>query len=185
MLQALLEDRFKLKVHKEPRDTQVYLLTVASNGAKLKPAKEGSCVPFDLANLAVSPVGRGEARPNFCGAPTGRMGANGTVVRESYGTTMAEFVGRMLTGALDRPVIDQTGLTGRYDVHLEFVPERMQTGAASLNGIPSPGAAENTNSLPGPSIFAAVEEQLGLKLSAGKSPMDVIVVDHAEKPTAN
>ncbi len=181
MLQALLEDRFQLKVHKEPRDTSVYLLTVAKNGAKLQPTKEGSCVPFDLSNLSVSPVGPGEARPKFCGAPGGRMGPGGTMISESYGITMAEFAGRMLAGRVDRPVVDQTALTGRYDIHLEFVPD-MGQGPTYLNGVPTSAAPADT---PGPSIFAALEGQLGLKLSPGKSPLDVIVVDHAEKPTAN
>jgi uncharacterized protein (TIGR03435 family) len=181
MLQALLEDRFHLKVHKEPRDTSVYLLTVAKNGAKLQPTKEGSCVPFDLTNLSVSPAGRGDA-PRFCGSPGGRMGNGGTMVSESYGITMAEFAGRALAGYAGRPVIDQTGLTGRYDIHLEFVRDNMGAGTTYLNDVPTSVAPADT---PGPSIFAALEGQLGLKLSPGKSPLDEIVVDHAEKPTAN
>jgi len=181
MLQVLLEERFQVKVHKEPRDTAVYLLTVARDGPKLQPAKEGSCVPFDLGNLG--PPKPGEPMPKYCGAPSGRIGKGGFKMSDSYGITMAEFAARLVSSEVDREVVDRTGLTGRFDVHIEFVPDPSMWGPATANGVPLPSPAASDN--PGPNIFAALQAQLGLKLTPGKAPLDVIVVDHAEKPSAN
>jgi len=100
-----------------------------------------------------------------------------------YGVTMAEVAGRMLSGEVDRPVIDKTELAGRYDIHLEFVPDRSRLGPILLNGQPIPAMPAPDDA--GPSIFTALEAQLGLKLSATKAPLDVIIVDQAEKPFAN
>ncbi len=103
------------------------------------------------------------------------------------GVTMAELAGRMLPAYVDRPVVDRTGLTGRFNVHLEFVPPR-PVGPIFLNGqempAPAPGA-EAPAEPSGPSIFTALQKQLGLKLSPGKDPLDVIVVDRVERPSEN
>jgi len=109
----------------------------------------------------------------------------GRLVQDWYGVTMAEFAGRMISSHVDRPVIDKTRLTGRYDVHLEFVPDDMPgAGAARLNGVDRPDLPAPSGDATGPSIFTALQ-QLGLKLSPAKGSMEVIVVDHAEKPSAN
>jgi len=174
MLPALLEERFQLKLHKEPRETPVYVLTVGKGTLKLTPTKDGSCVPLDLKKLPKP----GEPQQNFCGMP--RMSfKNGTLSGDMMGGTMEEFAGRMLGNQVDRPVIDRTGLTGRFDIHLEFA--RDMTGTM-LNGAPM--AAPPPNDGGGPSIFTAIQ-QLGLKLSADKAPIDVIVVDSAQKPAEN
>jgi uncharacterized protein (TIGR03435 family) len=87
---------------------------------------------------------------------------------------------------LDRPVIDKTGLTGRFDIHLEFVPENAISGPIRLNGVDSPGLpASSAGTSAGPSIFTAVQEQLGLKLSPDKGPVDVLVIDRVQKPSGN
>jgi uncharacterized protein (TIGR03435 family) len=91
---------------------------------------------------------------------------------------MDEFTGRMLANQVDRPVIDKTGLTGRFDIHLEFA--RDMTGMM-LNGNSQPPPMADSGA---PSIFTAIQ-QLGLKLSADKAPIDVIVVDSAQKPSEN
>ena len=106
---------------------------------------------------------------------------------DGYGMTMAEFAGRMLSGFLDRPIVDKTGLTGSYDIHLEFVRGDGPSGMALLNGVYSPDSLAGTSGADtsGPSIFTAVREQLGLKLVPDKSPLEVIVVDNAERPSAN
>ena len=98
--------------------------------------------------------------------------------------TMAEFAGRMLSSFVDRPVVDKTGREGRFNVHLEFVLPRA-TGVISLNGqeMPAPGA-EAAAEPSGPTIFTALQK-LGLKLSPGKSALDVLVVDHVERPSEN
>jgi uncharacterized protein (TIGR03435 family) len=162
MLQVLLEDRFRLKVHIETRELPVYTLKVTKSGPRLSATKESSCIPVDLKH-------GNDLSPNFCGM-TGR--ANGLhVTDDARGMTMPEIAGRMLANRLDRPVIDQTGLAGLFDAHLEF-------DRASTTGDPADGAER-------PSIFTAVQEQLGLKLSPDKGPVEVLVVDHVEKPDAN
>jgi uncharacterized protein (TIGR03435 family) len=121
MLQTLLEDRFSLKVHKEPRDTPVYELTVAEQNPKLRPSKDGDCIPIDLTNLSGARPKPGDPAPNYCGG--GRVRMSGDVMSADWdGVTMAELAGRMLPSYVDRPVVDRTGLTERFNVHLEFVP---------------------------------------------------------------
>jgi uncharacterized protein (TIGR03435 family) len=182
MLQRLLEERCRLKVHHEARESAVYLMTVASNGPKLQVAKEGGCVPVDLSNLFAIPAKPGDAQPKYCGLGGSNFSGSGRASMDWYGTSMAEVAGRMLAGRLDYPVVDKTGLTGHYDIHLEFVPQP-PSGPIFLNGVPTTAVPNNDTG--GASIFAALEEQLGLKLTPGKSPLDVIIVDHAEKPSAN
>jgi uncharacterized protein (TIGR03435 family) len=174
MLQSLLEERFQLKVHVEPRDKPVYLLTVAKGTPKLTPSKEGSCVPLDLNNLPKP----GAPQQVYCGMPRTSF-KNGAFSADVVGATMDEFTGRMLANQVDRPVIDKTGLTGRFDIHLEFA--RDMTGMM-LNGNSAPPPPPNDSGAP--SIFTAIQ-QLGLKLSPDKAPIDVIVVDSAQKPSEN
>jgi uncharacterized protein (TIGR03435 family) len=173
MLQSLLEDRFQLKVHVEPREKPVYFLTVAKVATKLTPAKEGSCVPFDLNNLPKP----GDPPRSLCGMPRTSF-KNGLISSDVFGASMEELAGRMLANVVDRPVIDKTGLTGRFDIHLEFARDM---SAMMLNGNAMPPAP---NDSAGPSIFTAIQ-QLGLKLSPDKAPIDVIVVDSAQKPSEN
>ncbi len=167
MLQVLLEDRFRLKVHRETRELPVYTMTIAKGGLKILATKEGSCIPLDL-NHADQPS------PNFCGRMTGK--ANGMhITDDAYGMSMAEIASRFLANRLDRPVIDKTGLAGLFDAHLEFVRDN---AAATPD---NPDAAADT----APSIFTAVQEQLGLKLSPDKGPVEVLVIDHVEKLSEN
>jgi uncharacterized protein (TIGR03435 family) len=167
MMRALLEDRFQLKIHTETRELPVYMLAVAKGGAKLSPSKDGSCVPLDVKNVLQSPP-----PPNYCG----RMTTKGSATRivDGFGTTLAEFTDRIFKDTLDRPVIDQTGLTGLFDIHLEYV---LETGTGA-----SPEASGVNG---GVSIFTALQEQLGLKLSPDKGPVEVLVIDHIERPSAN
>jgi len=186
MLQTLLEDRFKVRVHTEFRDTPVYALTVAKGDPKLRPSKEGSCAPMDLTNLPGRVARPGEPIPKYCGTPYAH-GYGLNMISDGYGMTMAEFAGRMLSGFLDRPVVDKTGLTGRYDIHLEFVRGDGPSGSARVNGVYSPDLLGDTSGAEasGPSIFTAMREQLGLRLVPDKSPLEVIVVDNAERPSGN
>lgn len=185
MVQTLLEERFKVKVHKETKSFAVYTLTAANDGPKLQPAKAGSCIEIDLNNLLPpAPPKSGEKMPNYCGM--GRARSSGPLmVADWYGVSMAELAGRLLSSAVDLPVVDQTGLTQRFDVHIEYVPDRHMTGSVTLNGVVTDRPAAAADPTAGPSIFSALEKQLGLKLTPGKAPLDVIIVDHAEKPTAN
>jgi uncharacterized protein (TIGR03435 family) len=179
MLQTLLEERFHVQIHKESRETPVYALTVAKNGPKLTPAAEGSCTPFDVNHIDESMLRKPNVR--YCGM--GSMRGNSTSTTAEWpGVTMEEFASRMLGNFAGRPVVDKTGLTGRYDIKLEFTPERM-AGPVRLNGVDQPPLPEADSG--GLSIFSALQEQLGLKLVAEKGTTEVILVDRAEKPAAN
>jgi uncharacterized protein (TIGR03435 family) len=178
MLQTLLEDRFQLKVRVEARESPVYVLTVSKPG-KLAPAKEGSCIPIDPTNFGrPDPSG---PMPRYCGGGSMRM-VNGNTVADIPGATMEEFAGRLLGTYMQKKVIDKTGLTGRFDIRLEFSAER-PGGPVMLNGAPA-----NLPELPesgAPPFTAALNEQLGLKLTSDKAPVEVIVVDRAERPSGN
>jgi uncharacterized protein (TIGR03435 family) len=141
MLQTLLRDRFKLALHRETRQLPVYALTTAKNGAKLKPAESASGITSDT---------------------------NRTNWHISAKTTMPQFA-EFLARKLDRLVVDETSLSGVFEIVLDAAPY-------SLDG--SPDAA-------GPSVFTALQEQLGLKLEARKAPVEILVVDRAERPSEN
>jgi len=159
MLQALLEERFKLKLHRETKQAPIYTLTLAKGGHKLRPTPEGSC------------------DPNSCGRPL--PGANGgNVTLEGRGVNIREFAEGFLSRILDRKTVDKTGLTGIFDFHLEFTPdEATPLGLARGSALPAePG---------GVSIFTAMEEQLGLLLKSDKGPIDVLVIDSTQRPDEN
>ena len=182
MMRALLEDRCKLKVHRETRELPVYTLTVAKSGLKIQQTKEGDCVPIDLDHLP-SPE-PGKPMPKYCGNRSMRSVNGSSFVVETSGTTISDFAATMLTNRLDRPVLDQTGLTGMYDLRLEFAMDReMPSGAGAARA--ESGATAAAPPPAGPSIFTALQEQLGLKLSSGKGPVEVLVIDHIERPSEN
>jgi uncharacterized protein (TIGR03435 family) len=186
MLRVLLEERFKVKAHMEPRESRVYALRVMKDGPKLKPSTKDSCTVVDLTDFNILPKvvpGSSMVMPRYCGSGGDRGGAQ-NVISDWYGVTMTEFSGRMLSTFVDLPVIDKTELTGRYDVHLEFARGEAR-GMVTLNGVhsqelPAAGPTDGT----GRSIFSALRE-LGLRLVAGKSPLTVIVVDEVERLTPN
>jgi uncharacterized protein (TIGR03435 family) len=173
MLQSLLEDRFQLKIHHETRQGPVYELAIAEGGHRLIPAS--GCVPFDPNHLP-GQTGPGETPVNYCG----RMSRGGDDLRrtaDGRGVDITAKIGLLtpsLTGllseVLDRTVVNKTGLMGAFDFHLEWAPL-----------LRSPVQSNNE----GPSIFTAVQEQLGLKLEAAKGPVDFLVIDRAEKPSDN
>ena len=185
MTQSLLEDRFKLKAHRETRELPVYDLTVSRNGLKLLPPKEGSCVTPDPNGQPVppSPQGPGQSPSPVCGAavvtitPSGARILGGKVSMASLTPTLSNLLGRT--------VIDKTGFTQTFDVDLQFAPDQV---LAVLPPPGPPGAAGATAPAAdpaGPSIFTAIQEQLGLKLDSGRGPVEVLVIDSVEKPTEN
>jgi len=172
MLQVLLEERFKLKIHRETREVTVYALTVAKGGLKLRRVEEGSCTPRDYAALSPSPE---PGQKPFCG--NGGFGRKGSlVVAEIPAISIDEFSKR-LSFRLDRPVIDKTGVKGLFDFHLEFAPDIITPQFLGQPGEPSEPA--------GQSIFTAIQKQLGLKLELAKGPREFLVIDRAEKPSEN
>jgi uncharacterized protein (TIGR03435 family) len=169
MLQALLADRFKLAVHHDSKELSIYALVVAKNGPKLQQAKPGDTYP----NGIKGPDGIGRAGMM-------RMGRGQLTAQALPLSALA----RMLTDQLGRTVVDKTGLPGNYDFTLRWTPDESQ--GASLRGPdtgPQGGASSGDSS--GPSLFTALQEQLGLKLESQKGPVETYVIDHAEKPSEN
>jgi uncharacterized protein (TIGR03435 family) len=169
MMQALLEDRFKLKIHRETRQGPVYELALGKGSPKLKPFKAGSCTPVEVGR----PMPTLASGQHYCRNMVAPRGAV-----DIEGGTLSGFAG-LLGMALDRSVIDKTGITGYFEIHLKFsadnspVPRRT---AGDLGADMAPDA---------PSIFQAIQEQLGLKLVPAKGPVDVLVIDHIERPYEN
>jgi len=179
MLQTLLEDRFRLMIHREAKEVPVYALMAGKNGPKLPQANEKGCVAFGPNSPPPPPPAPGQpfaAPPTPCG---GFM--QGPNRLEGGKVSMEQFVGA-LSRILGRPVIDKTGFTGTFDVHLEFTPE----GTALMGGgLGPPGGLAPGFDTSGPSIFTAVQDQLGLRLESQKGPAELLVIDHAEKASEN
>lgn len=162
-LKGLLETRFLLKVHRETRQLPVLELTIAKGGPKLQPA---NCVQFDPTNRPAP----GQPQPMYCGtAPLQRNGMGWKF--NGGGITMADLIGQLSFG--DVRWIDKTGFTEKFNVTLEWVPE------------PNSPAVNAPTEATGPSLAAALQEQLGLKLESAKAPVEVLVVDAVERPSAN
>jgi uncharacterized protein (TIGR03435 family) len=172
MMQALLEDRFQLRIHRETGMIPVYALVVAKQGLKLRPFREGSCIPVDRTKFPPAPP---PADDKNCHARGRRDG--GTEIIDAQAMSISEFSKIFLGGALDRPVLDQTGVAGMFDFHLEYgvdqTTDRLRSDGA---GAGDPG---------GPSIFTAVQEQLGLKLVPDRGPHEYLVIDNAERLSEN
>jgi len=182
MLQATLEARFQLRFHHEMKEGNVYVLTIAKGGSKLR---EASCVPFDPNNLPkqskLSEEERGKQCSGISRAP-GELDGNGMSLEDAAGPPFQSLAGQ-LSLILDRPVINQTGLTARFDVHLRWHADEIAAGFPNEPGNPSTSSPVTDQS--GPSIFTALEEQLGLKLESGKGPVDNFVIDSVDKPSQN
>ena len=154
MMQKLIVDRFQLKFHRDKKDLAVYALTVAKSGPKLT---------------------KNETDPN--GLPgLGFRGLGALVCRNA---SMADLAHLFQGAVLDRPVVDQTSLPGRYDFMLNWTPDEFQFTNFGVKAPPPPENATN------PDLFTALQQQLGLKLEATKAPAEILVIDHVEKPSAN
>lgn len=182
MLLPLLEDRFGLKFHHETKTLEVYALVVAKGGPKLKAATDDN--GGESADAAPPPLGGpdgdgGVKLPRS--AMMMRMSPDGMTM-EGHDAT-ADQLAQAITVQLGSTVVNETGLKGKYDYTLTFAPEM----GGRMMGMPPPGAGDGGAPPPpqGPSIFAAVQEQLGLKLEAKKEPVDAVVIDHIERPSAN
>lgn len=182
MLQLMLEERFNVKVHTEPKETAVYKLTVSGLRLKLRVAKDGACIPIDL-NKAQNGPSRGEPKVQYCGTPT-LGGSIYKMVSDWFSITMDEFVGTWLPMYVGRPVVNATGLTERFDFHLEFA--RTLPGASLVNGDLRPdvaGRSEGEDDVP--TIFKALRDQLGLTLTPAKVALPVVVIDRVKRPSEN
>jgi uncharacterized protein (TIGR03435 family) len=158
MVQKLLADRFQMKFHHDKKELSVYTISVGEHGPKLTKSTTGA------------------------NDPGGFMfrGLGDLVVRN---LTMAEFATWMQSGVMDKPVVDQTGLTDKYDFTLKWTPDDSQFAQFRGTGATPPKPTDDPNAPP--ALYTAIQEQLGLKMGPGKAPDDVIVIDQAEKPSAN
>lgn len=196
MLQALLQDRFKLRIHRETREVPAYALTVAKGGPKLHPFKEGSCTPLDLKILEEFPPQPFPDLPpgqEYCGGIDPEDGrrwvmASGTMkgpieILYARALSIDDFIKMSFSRRVGQPVINRTGLRGRFDYHLEFAPDETMPGFrdAELSGAPGTAASEPA----GPSIFDALQQQLGLKLEPAKGSAEFLVIDSVERPSEN
>jgi uncharacterized protein (TIGR03435 family) len=173
MLQALLEERFNLQIHRETREVPAYALAVAKSGPKLRPFQEGTCIVLDSSNrLAYL-----EGKP-FCALRMFKPGLPGQW--DVHGGTLDDLA-RALGSDLDRIVINQTGVAGKFDFHLEFAPDQTTVGLSSLR-TPTDSPADPAGGL---SVFTAIQQQLGLKLESAKGPREFLVIDHVERPSEN
>lgn len=154
MLRSLLADRFSLSFHREEKEFSIYVLEVNKGGPKLKESAEP---PSEEAQL-VSTV-----YPDHLHLP-------------AKNATMGEFVSLLQRALLDRPVVDRTGLTGRYDFDLDWAPDETQFGGDL------PTAPSDT---PSPPFFTAIEQQLGLRIEATRGMVQALVIDRADRPSAN
>lgn len=155
MVQKLLADRFQLKFHKDNKELSAYVLSVGKNGAKMT---KNTGDPNGLPGLFFRQLGF-------------------LTVRNA---TMSDFAHLMQSAVLDRPVVDQTGLDGKWDFILKWTPDESQFSGMGVKVPPPTDAADAP-----PPLFTAIQEQIGLKLEAGKAPVEVLVLDHFAEPSAN
>jgi bla regulator protein blaR1 len=189
MMQSLLADRFKLRIHFETHEGPVYALTLVRpghTGPKLRPHADGPACPDSFEMSAVMPAlprNASDVFPPACGATETRGTREGTVFggRDVTVETFAWAIHNFgsLTGEIDKPVVDQTGLKGRYDFILQLPARILSFSAAPPN--PDDPLADPK----GTPFLNALREQLGLKLVSSKGPIRRLVVDHAEPPSAN
>ncbi len=159
MLQSLLADRFQLRVHSETKELPIYALLVAKNGPKLEPSHSDGCTE-PTAGVPLPAPGQPPIR--ICGAfnlQPGRI----TGLR----TTMSQFAAALARYPFSQTVVDKTGIDGTYEITLQWTPDEPAVDRS------------------GPSIFTAIQEQLGLRLESQKGPVETLVIDHVEKPSEN
>jgi uncharacterized protein (TIGR03435 family) len=170
MIRSLLEERFKLKAHRETRELPIYELVVARADRRLAPEMRKPAADCEAAIAAGIPPPRQPGEPPPCGL----MGGPARMI--AGGATMQQLAAN-LTVRLDRLVFDKTGLTGRFAFNLAWTPDRLPTEA------PPPGIPPIDPD--GPGLFTALQEQLGLKLRPARGQVDVLVIDSVEHPTAD
>jgi uncharacterized protein (TIGR03435 family) len=172
MLLPVFEDRFALKFHHETRDLLQYVLVPAKGGVKLKEAASGNSDP------GAPKTGDGKGG----GEPMMRAGPGEIILQDAPISGLVRF----LSFQFHSSIVDKTGLTGKYDFDLKWTPDEMEGNLPKAPDGAQPGA-ENPAPPPttGPSLFTALEEQLGLKLESHKEPGDVIVIDHIDQPSPN
>jgi uncharacterized protein (TIGR03435 family) len=173
MLRSLLEDRFRLKWHREKRDQPIYFLTMAKSGLKLKPTVPDTCVPWDRKAPPPFPM---PGKPPTCDYILHPQTPDGLGMgMEGIGVPMSSLASQ-LTDLLGRPVIDNTGFSGIFDIHLTFARD----SSLAYGSLPDePGQAHGE-----PNIFTAIRS-IGLNIVSGKGPVDVFIIDSVQRPSEN
>jgi uncharacterized protein (TIGR03435 family) len=188
MMQSLLADRFRLRAHFETHEGPVYALTLVRlgrTGPKLRPHADGpACPDFEMAAPAIPapPRNASDVFPPVCGWPQirGTLAGARDVAMEIIAEETIHGFGSMV-GEVDRPVVDQTGLKGRYDFTLQLPP-----GTLSFSVSVAPPNPDGIPTDPrGTPFLDALRKQLGLKLVSSKGPIRKLVIDHVEPPSAN
>jgi uncharacterized protein (TIGR03435 family) len=162
LVQSMLADRFNLKLRQETKELPTYALVVAKSGPKLEPAKPGVGIESHTRHFL---VGKDHLMADGADMP---------------------YLARILSEPVGRTILDQTGLKGNYKLELHWTPDLSPSGV--LRGPADATSAADTTTASdssGPSIFTAIQEQLGLKLESTKGPVEVIVIDHIERPSEN
>jgi uncharacterized protein (TIGR03435 family) len=160
MLRKLLTERFNFMFHREKKEFSIYELTVAKGGPKITE----STAPFDEASNVTSTL-----------FPAASGGIDHALM-PAHNVTMQEFASVLQRAILDRPVVDKTGLSGRYNFDLEWTPDESQ-----FSGQLPPGAPDSAK----PGLFAAVQQQMGLRIEATRGPLETLVIDRLDKPSEN
>ncbi|HXW54959.1 MAG TPA: TIGR03435 family protein [Candidatus Cybelea sp.] len=161
MIRPLLGDRFQLRFHEVEKNVPVYTLVISKNGSKLRPSKPDDCGPLVEHSQTLRMMGRGYVL-GLC--------------------VPMELITQMLTDQLGRPVIDHTGLKGDFDFTIHWTPDEEVQPSRSEDV----SSQENTRpDSDWPTLFAAVNEQLGLRLRGERGPAGAIAIDHLEEPSAN
>jgi uncharacterized protein (TIGR03435 family) len=160
MLRKLLAERFNFTFHREKKQFNIYDLTVSKEGLKLKPTDAPPDEPPNMTSI-VHPAS---------------SGGIDRIELPAHNITIAQFAGLLGRAILDRPVVDNTGLTGRYDFKLEWTPDETQFNGQLPHGAPD---------TPLPGLFLAMQQTLGLKIVATRGAVDAIVVDRVDRPTEN
>ncbi|MGA3237176.1 MAG: TIGR03435 family protein [Bryobacteraceae bacterium] len=187
MLQALLEDRFKLRIRRQSREVPVYELTVANGGPKLQPAKEGGCIPGDrtgppLTGWRIDAGAGGTLAPDqeFCSVL--QAASRGMVTVVAQAATLGEFSQLLglypAAAGLGRPVIDKTGIAGLFDLHLEYRADGGTTAGGASGGVPETATTGAT------SIFTALQ-QIGLRLEPATGLREFLVIESVDEPSGN
>jgi uncharacterized protein (TIGR03435 family) len=171
-LQSLLEDRFQLKVYHETKELPVYELFIAKSGLKMKLSNDQT--PFKIPEPGTAP-----SVPQ-CGGGIGRYQLRlGRGRMEGCAVELGPFA-ESLSQQVGRTIVDKTGLKGLYNINLQWTPD-----LPPQNNSASPTETAPPIDVNGPSIFTALQEQLGLRLESAKGPVEVLVIDSVQKPSEN
>ncbi len=186
LLQSLLAERFNLKFHRDTRELPIYFLVVGKNGPKLRKSE----IQADQLNNdppSKSPQSGDPSSPTQ--SADSRPRGKGAMIRMTRGQVSAEMapvsqLASLLAQQLGRPVVDKTGLEGLFDFKLEWTPDETMRGMSPLGDSPGHESSQPVDTS-GPTIFSALQEQLGLRLESQRGPVEILVIDHIEKPSEN